>query len=110
MSDSTSRIIDNVPPFKDNGFAGVMGAQDEGWTTQFLLIAQSGAAPFSIDLETQGLKRMADANYVVIVQTEGQAPTVDESTKTAAGFDVLAATDTDVLNILIAGRIENQKA
>jgi hypothetical protein len=110
MSDSTSRIIDSVPPFKDNGFAGVMGAQDEGFTLQSLLIAQAGASPFTVDLEANGLKRMEGASYVVLVHNEAGTGTIDESTKDPGSFDVIGAADTNVLNILICGRLEGQKA
>jgi len=109
-SASTTRVVDSIPPLKDNGFKGLMGASDEGFTLQAKQITATGS-PFAVDLEAQGLSRMADTSYVVVVQGETVARvTVDQSTITVNGFSVLGAANGEVLHLLICGRIKGQKA
>lgn len=104
------KISDYVPPFKDQGIDYVAAANAAGVGIQAALVTQSGAAPLVVDLEAIGLKKMADTNYVVISQVEGAAVTVDESTKTVDGFNVLGGSDTEVHNLLVIGRLQGQVA
>ncbi len=111
MSESVSRVIDSVPPFKDNGYGGVMGAQDEGFTLQSKQITQPGAAPLVVDLAAEGFKVMADTAYTVVVDGETAARvTVDQSTITETGFNVLGGAITEIIHVQICGRIAGQKA
>ena len=98
---------DSLPPLKENGVSHIAAAAKGGVSLQSKQITQSGAAPFSVVLEDHGLSKMADANYAVIVQGETVArATVDQSTITASGFDVLGGADTEVLHIVIVGRLD----
>jgi len=63
-----------------------------------------------LNFEALGLAKMAAADYVVLVQTEGGTPTVDESTKTTEGFSVIDGVADDVLNVLVIGRLAGQSA
>lgn len=105
----TKRASDQIPYCKDQGIPYLAGAAEAGVSVQAAQITQAGASPFAIDLEAQGLARMANTSYVVIVQGEtASRVTVDQSTITAAGFSVAGGADTEVLHVLIVGRLDEQ--
>jgi len=85
------------------------GAQQQGinaWTETL-----SGAAPHSVTFAGASLPDMADANYGVMVNGETASSThVDESTKTTTGFDILGGADTEVVHIVVFGRLEGMPA
>jgi hypothetical protein len=107
--DATPRkLSDYLPPLKNQGMDYLVAASGAGVSIQAKALVQSGAAPFSVVLEDVGLQNMQSSDYVVITQVEGVAATVDESTKTKTGFDLLVAGDTDVHNLIIVGRLAGQ--
>ncbi len=107
MAGFDKKASDHIPWAKDQGHDYLVGSNAQN-AMQAGLVTQVGLAPFTVDLEAEGFKRMKDANYTVIVQIEGATATVDESTKTSGSFDVLGGADTNVLNLLIIGRTADQ--
>jgi hypothetical protein len=105
---SPKKMSTHIPVMADQGIDHVTASPVGGQGMQAKLVTQSGAAPLVVDLEALGLKKMADTDYVVISQVEGKACTVDESTKTQSGFNVLVGADTDVHNLLVVGRFIDQ--
>jgi hypothetical protein len=72
----------------------------------------AGGSPETVTFKDAGLPDMAaDSEYVVQVGGETAARvTVDESTITPAGFDVLGAAASEVLHITVHGRFATQPA
>lgn len=106
---SPKEARDHIPFAADQGLPHLAGAAKAGVSVQAKQIVQVGASPFTINLEAQGLAPMADAGYVVIVQGETAARvTVDQSTMSAAGFDVIGGAAAEVLHLLIVGRLKGQ--
>lgn len=66
----------------------------------------SGAAPHAITFSAQSLPDMYDNLYRVFPhgETTGRV-TVDESTIAATGFSLLGGADTEVVHILVHGKI-----
>lgn len=97
----------------DQGMPYITGAGKAGTSAQYLLKTASGSSE-AIVFETEGLMNMADASYVVIVQAEASGSetgaVVDESTKTTTGFTVLQTAASEVLNIVVFGRLAGQAA
>ena len=102
------KLSDHMPPLKEQGMDYLAAAARAGVGIQAKLITQSGVAPLVVDLEAEGMSPMADTNDVVISQVEGKACTVDESTKTKTGFNVLLGGDTEVHNLLVIGTLAGQ--
>lgn len=67
----------------------------------------SGVAPHTVAFAAHGLKDMADADYRVVPhgETAGRV-TVDESTITEQGFSLLGGADTEVVHIMVHGKVE----
>lgn len=108
---SPKKISAHVPICHDQGMDYLAAAAKPGVGVQAKQITQAGAAPFSVVLEDHGLSNMEDTGYVVIVQGEtAGAPKVDQSTITKTGFDILGGADTEVLHVLIVGRLAGQVA
>lgn len=106
---SPKKISDYLPPLKDQGIDYIAAANAAGVGMQSKQITQSGVAPLVVDLEAEGLSPMEDTNYVVIAQGETVARvTVDQSTITKTGFNVLGGADTEVVHLLIIGRLAGQ--
>lgn len=102
------KLGDSIPPLRDHGVEHLAAAHKGGVAIQSAQITQAGAAPFSVVLADHGLNDMADTGYVVIVQGETAARvTVDQSTIALTGFDVLGGADTEVLHVMIVGRMKD---
>lgn len=103
------KISDHVPPLRDQGMDYLAAAAEPGVAVQAKQITQVGAAPFSVVLEDVGMADMADDQYAVLIggETVG-APKVDQSTITAKGFDILGGADTEVLHVMVVGRLKGQ--
>ena len=105
------KISDYVPILADQGMDYLAAAVKAGVTIQTKKITQPGAAPLVVDLVAEGLTAMADTDYVVLVQGETVARvTVDESSVTTAGFDVLGGAITEVVHLVVIGRVAGQVA
>ncbi len=105
----TKRASDQIPYCKDQGIPYLAAAAAPGMSIQAAQVTQVGASPFSVDLAAQGLAPMANTSYAVIVQGETAARvTVDQSSITVNGFDVLGGADTEVLHLLVVGRLAEQ--
>lgn len=101
----------HIPYCADQGLKHLVGATKPGVSIQTLKKTQSGAAPLVVDLEAEGLETMADANYVVLTGGETAArTTVDESTITKTGFNVLGGANAEVHHLVIIGRVKGQAA
>lgn len=69
-------------------------------------VTLSGAAPHSVTFAAAGLPNMASTDYTVVVHGEtASRVTVDESTKTVSGFDILSGLATEVVHIHCIGRL-----
>jgi len=69
----------------------------------------SGGSPDSVVFADLALPDMADADYQVLCDGETVARvTVDESSKTAFGFDILGGAGAEVIHVVVVGRIEGQ--
>lgn len=103
---ATRPLGDYLPPLKEQGVAELVAAHKGGVALQSKQITQAGASPFTVTLADEGLSDMAGTDYVVIVggETVG-AVTVDQSTLATTGFDLLGGADTEVLHVLIVGRL-----
>jgi hypothetical protein len=97
--------------FKRAGINWMMaaGAPQQG-TMAFNIT--SGGTPDSvvfanIYVEGEQLPDMADTSYVVVVDGETAADkvSVDETTKATTGFDILNGGATEILNVVVIGRI-----
>ena len=100
-----------IPPLQEQGMDYLAAAAAAGVSIQAKQVTQSGASPFSVVLEDAGMKNMEDDEYVVIVQGETAARvTVDQSSLTKVGFDILGGADTEVLHVLVVGRLSGQAA
>lgn len=65
-------------------------------------VTLSGVAPHSITIAELGLAPMENADYLVFPHGETAARvTVDESSITKEGFDLLGGADTEVVHIMI---------
>jgi len=86
--------------------SGVKSQGTNSWTETL-----SGAAPHSLTFEGASRPNMADASYQVLVdgETAGRV-TVDESSKTATGFDVLGGVAAEVVHVVVIGRLEGMPA
>lgn len=105
------KASDHIPYAKDQGMDYLVAASVAGQGIQAKAVAQAGGAPFTFTFEDQDLKKMANADYVVLVngETAGRV-NVDENTKSAEGFDILGGADTEVLNVIVVGVIEGTSA
>jgi len=105
----TKRASDQIPYCKDQGIPFLAAAAKAGVSVQYAQVTQVGVSPFSVDLAAQGLAPMANASYCVLVggETAG-APKVDQSTITVNGFDVAGGADTEVLHVVVIGRLAEQ--
>jgi hypothetical protein len=103
------KASDHIPWAKDQGIDFLAGAGDHGISIQSKQITQSGASPFSVVFADQDMLDMADATYTVLVggETVG-APKVDQSTIATTGFDIAGGADTEVLHVLVVGRVKDQ--
>lgn len=68
-----------------------------------------GGSPHTVNLAAEGLEPMEDTDYVVQLQGETVARiTVDESTITTDGFDILGGANTEVAHVSIHGVIASR--
>jgi len=105
----TKRASDQIPYCKDQGIPYLAGAAQAGVSVQYAQVTQSGASPYSVDLEAWGMAKMGNTSYVVIAQGEtASRVTVDQSTMTVDGFDVLGGIDAEILHLVVIGRIAEQ--
>jgi hypothetical protein len=71
----------------------------------------SGGSPDAVTFAGAGLPDMADTNYLVIPGGETAARvTVDESTKLATGFSVLGGAASEVIHVVVIGRLGGMPA
>ena len=104
--EATRPVGDSIPPLRDHGVTDLVAAHKGGVAMQAAQITQAGAPPFSLVLADHGLADMADTEYAVLVNGETVAAThVDQSTIATTGFDVLGGADTEVLHVVIVGRL-----
>jgi hypothetical protein len=105
----TQKASDQIPYCRSQGIPYLVGAAMAGMAIQAAQVTQVGAAPFSVVLEDHGLARMGNDSYVVIPhgETAGRV-TIDQDTITRDGFDLLGGADTEVIHLLIVGRIAGQ--
>jgi hypothetical protein len=96
--------------FLKQGIDYVMASTSPSRGIQSFLVT-SGGTPDVVTFAGLGLPNMADANYVVLVNGETSgAVSVDESTKTVAGFSILGGGSSEVLNVVVIGRIKGMPA
>lgn len=106
---SPKEARDHLPFAADQGLPHLTGAAKAGVSVQQAQVTLSGAAPHTIDLEAAGFLPMANAGYCVLAGGEtAAAVTVDQSTMTAAGFDLLGGADTEVVHLVIVGCLKGQ--
>jgi hypothetical protein len=100
-----------IPLLKDQGMDYLAGATAPGVSIQVKQITQSGAAPCVVSFAAEGMSDMADTSYVVIVGGEtAAAATVDQSTIATTGFNIIGGADTEVLHVVVIGRVKGQAA
>lgn len=105
------KASDYIPILKNQGIDDVVAANGQGVGMQSFKVTQAGAAPLVVNFETLGLKKMANADYTVLTGGETAAlTTVDESTITTEGFNVLGGADTEVHHITVVGTLAGQAA
>ena len=105
------KIGDYIGILKDQGLDYLAGAAKAGVSVQSKQITQAGASPFTVSFSAQGMSDMADTSYTVTVNGETAAATsVDQSTIATTGFDVIGGADTEVLHIVVIGRLKGQAA
>lgn len=94
----------------DQGMDHIVAAGAAGVGIQSFLVV-SGGGPDAVTFAALGLPDMHDTAYVVLVggETAG-AVSVDESTKATTGFSILGGVSSEVLNVLVVGRIKDQSA
>lgn len=98
------------PTFFEHGIDWVAGASKPGISIQIDRVSQVGPSPLTVTFNSDGpLKPMADDQYLVFVggQTVARA-TVDETSITLNGFDIIGGADGEVLHIMVVGRLQNQ--
>jgi hypothetical protein len=96
------------PPLKQEGVDFLVAATRGGVGVQTKKITLSGT-PHTVTFSDLGMQSMADADYLVLLDGETAARlTVDESTITTLGFDVLGGAAAEVAHVLVVGRLQNQ--
>lgn len=98
----TQAVSKSIPEFKNLGLKFPVGADKIGVGVQVKKITQAGATPFSVVFADNDMLDMKNADYVVLIHSEGSGK-IDESTITTTGFDVTGGADTDVLHIVVIG-------
>lgn len=102
-------LIEISKQFREFALAGIdwlMAAGAKAQGINAFTVTLSGAAPHAITFAAQGLPDMASDTYTVIADGETAARvTVDESTKSAAGFSLLGGADTEVVHVHCVGRL-----
>ena len=97
----------------DQGMNYVCGAGTPGVSVQFLLKTASGASEL-ITFADEGLQDMADESYCVFIQGEtggGKLTAyVTEANKKVDSITVESTAASQVLNIMIVGRVQGQSA
>ena len=105
------RVSIDSPVLANQNVDYLVAAAESGVAMQAINITQAGAAPLVVNFAARGLANMANANYVVFAGGETAARVfVDESTKTPTGFNVLGGANTEVINLIIVGRLAGQRA
>ena len=104
---------DYYPPLKERGMIELVGAKRASCVLWYLIATPNPAAASAalVFTDAEGNPApMADTDYVVIAQSEGQAATVvDESTKTVLGCSIVAGGNfTNPINVMVMGRTEKQ--
>ncbi len=108
---SPKEARDHLPYAADQGMPYLAGAAKAGVSIQQKKVTLVGAAPHSINLVAQGLSAMEDTSYCVLADGETAARvTVDESTMTVSGFDLLGGAAAEVVHLVIVGRLKGQVA
>lgn len=110
-ANATPRKLSNyIPPLKEQGMDYLVAAAAAGVGMQALKVTLSGAT-HSVVFEDEGRVNMEDADYVVLLQGETTSRlTVDESTITKTGFDILGGLAAEVGHVLVVGRLSGQAA
>ena len=93
------------PVASHNGVDHYLGAGAAGKSLQSLTAAQAGASPYVVVFADHGLSDMADGSYTVV--SSGGTDTANHG---IASFEVTGGVDLQVLNLLIVGQLQNQKA
>lgn len=99
------RVSDHFPLFREQGMDYLVSATEAGVAIQIAEVAQAGAAPFAVTFAGLGLSAMADADYLVFVTGPNGDERADLTTRTTAGFSILGGADTEVLGIMVVGRV-----
>lgn len=106
----TKRASDQIPYCRDQGIPYLAAAAQAGICIQSKQIVQVGASPFTVDLEAQGMAKMANTVYTVTVDGEVVSGDVhvDQSSITVNGFDIIGGAAAEVLHVTVIGRVAGQ--
>ncbi len=92
----------------DQGMDHICGAGAAGQSVVTFSVV-SGGTPDTVVFADIGLPDMHDASYQVLVNGETTgAVSVDEDTKATTGFDILGGGSSEVLNVMVGGRVKDQ--
>ena len=103
-------LKDLIPALDDQGIPNVVGSGNQGVSLQFLVFTM-GSAPDTVVFADEGLVDMYDGNYAVVAQN--QSDVADEATigtKTGLSFIVTGPDASDVVDLIIVGRLKTQLA
>ena len=106
MAKQAKKLSDYLPPLKEQGMDYLAGASQAGVSLQAFKVISAGT-PDTVSFAALGLPDMDDPDYLVFVGGEG-AFTVDESTITAQGFDILGGAASNVMHVLVVGKLKGQ--
>lgn len=97
-----------VPILDDQGINHVVAAGTAGAGLQVFRVTQVGASPFAFNFVARGGVRMADANYIVMVQGPNGDERADHATRTINGFNITGGADGEVHIVFVWGRLAGQ--
>lgn len=109
-SDKIKQASTSIPYAANQGIDFILACSQGARGTHVIRLV-SGGTPDSVAFADLGLIGMADTSYLVLVdgETVGRV-TVDESSKTVDGFDILGGAAAEVLQVLVIGRFADMPA
>ena len=105
---TSKKMSDYLPNLKQEGIPYLVGAYEGGVSIQYGQITQAGASAFAVTFAALGMSDMADALYIPFVTGPNGDERADLSTRTTTGFDIVGGADTEVLGVMVVGRIRGQ--
>lgn len=97
-----------LPNLKQEGVEYGVFAYKGGVSLQIAEIAQAGASPFAVTFAALGMKDMANASYQVFINGPNGDERADYATRTAVGFSIVGGANTELMGIMVAGRMKGQ--